>query len=205
MGAASFAAAAGGSWWGCRGVAVGSEQVLRGLVRGLRCGVGALEGEPLAGVVGVDDSVPTLRAGGVAAELDDVGEGEPVGNQPAAPAAVVGFPAVPRPRAFVGRRGGVGPDDADPSAGDRDRGVDDDPDRRSEPVFAELGVTGRCVRWRGVGVAGVASGLLVRFGWWSECLPNPSPGLTVMRGRAATSIYAAVPRRLAVWPVRVLR
>ncbi|HRE01379.1 MAG TPA: hypothetical protein PLV68_08770, partial [Ilumatobacteraceae bacterium] len=59
------------------------EQLLRVLVGSARVGVRALEGEPLDGVVAIDDAVPANRlTGPVCAELDDVTTGEPAGNDP---------------------------------------------------------------------------------------------------------------------------
>lgn len=59
---------------------LGGEEASGGDVRILRCREGALKREPLAGFVAFDDAVPALGAGGVAAELDDIGVSEAFGD-----------------------------------------------------------------------------------------------------------------------------
>ena len=66
-------------------VLLGAEESSGSDVRVGGCRERALQGEPLAGFVTFNDPIPTLDAGGVAAELDDIGVTQTFGNRPAAP------------------------------------------------------------------------------------------------------------------------
>ena len=113
-----------------------SERPIGSIVGCSRFAVGPLDGEPLHGVIAVEDSKPAivLAFWRDETELEDVTAGEACGDDPTA-SERVGLPEHPRPAAWCM---GVWPDRAQPGARTAgQRGIDEYAGWDTQPVTTE--------------------------------------------------------------------